>query len=142
MKTERYLLGSYAERQRIDRLMFRNLPGRTSYDFSYICDEFTHLLIEEEACAVHEASQLITYYMEDFEVDVCETDSLHRVDFTKYLADVREALGYFCSYLDLLDFYPVPKTLKVLTGTPTSVLLFEIFDPRKPRPTFSTQRNL
>lgn len=140
--TRRYLLGTRLEKEKIERLLIKRQPGVTYYEFAYLCDTLLERLIEGSARNLFDFDFHLSEFLDDFETDVRETNSLHHADLRGYLADVGEAMIYFCRYLEQLDFFPAPITTKVMEGSVNTVLLVEVFDPRQPRPTFSTKRNL
>ena len=140
--TRRYLLGTRLEKEKIERLLIKRQPGVTYYEFAYLCDSLLEKLIDGMAADLFDFDFHLSEFLDDFETDVRETYSLHNADIRGYLADVGEAMIYFCRYLEQLDFFPAPETLKVMEGSRNTVLLFEVYDPKLPRPTFSTKRNL
>lgn len=126
MTTRRYLLGTYDDRLKIDKLMTRRNPGVITYEFSHLCTEFLEMLTDYEARNIRDADILLLDFLDEFETDVRETNSLYGVNLTNYVSDVGEAIGFFSNYLDLLDLFPTEEGLKVFPGTPLSVLRFEL----------------
>lgn len=139
--TRRYLLGDRYERDKIDKLLMRRSPYVVNYEYAYLCDSFLETLIDQRAKDIFDFEFHLSEFIDDFEMDIRETYGLHRADLTGYLVDVRDSMSYFLKYLEQVDFLPAPKTAKVMEGSRNTVLLFEVYDPQQPRPTFSTKRH-
>lgn len=123
-----YLAGTRREKEKINVLLTRNQPMFDSYDYQYLCNTLVEKLIDNKCRNLKDFDDLLCDYLDELETDVIETLMKNNVAdaFMPYLLDVEAAFQYFRNYLDVLDMFPLPKSLKVFSGPGNTVLRLRI----------------
>lgn len=126
MSIKSYLVGNIIEKERIHKLLYRRLPGTLSYDFSNLCNCIMETLNINETTDVFDVESALAEFMDDYETDIRETNSLFHLDLAPHVSDVKEAMLYFIGYLQQLGIQYHHAGVSVTEGSPLSTLIITI----------------
>lgn len=128
MKARRFLLGNRRDKQEIEQLLFKNLPGNVSFEYTYLCNALIQDLYEEDASSIDDYDYAVCEFLYELKIDVQERLKGYWKDFEQYLLDVEKALEYFRTYLCQIDCFPLPCSLYAEEGTNGTVMQLVVYN--------------
>jgi hypothetical protein len=126
MAEQKYLVGTMDEKRRVERLLFRNLPGDVSYEYAFLCNTLIERLHQNGSLTADDFQATVAEYLYEFQTELQERTGLYRNDFEEFLGDITEALDIFKSYLHRIDCFPLPEYMMAHEGTFGTCLLLTV----------------
>lgn len=122
MRSQRYLVGSKREKDKIEKLLIADCPAFVSYDYLELCTSLYEQLFDKRAETSEDFDYVLCDFLDEMELDIRERMGDWFTDFLPYLLNVEEAMRFFKKYLYTVNGMPVLPLMEFEQGTLLSVM--------------------